>query len=348
MTRGGGDAGGFTRDNPEDFDSEQLFIGWSSGRLFEALGDNALDLSFGQQDFQVGDGFLIWDGNFDTASDAAFWLAPRTAFRPAGIIRLNTEPIRGDAFYLRGDEDNDNAELFGANLEYMHEGYGTIGATFFRITDSDDEVFLRDDMNVFSIRAADVTIPAAPNLAFRGEYVRQWGGDAIDIDADAWYVEAGYSLADVLPWSPTLSYRFSFFSGDEDPTDGDNENFDPLFYGFSRGYGTWFQGEITGEYLLFNSNQLTHMVQLAAAPTDSLEVGALYFHFDLDEKQYFGTPVTDTDFADEVNLYANWTINENVFLSAVAAIAFPGDAAKQVFGDDEDYKLFETYLIVTF
>jgi hypothetical protein len=122
------------------------------------------------------------------------------------------------------------------------------------------------------------------------------------------------------------------------------KDFDPFFYGFSRGWGTWFQGEIVGNYLLFNSNQTNHMVHLAASPTDALEVGALYFNFSLDKNNYFGTPVTRDDFADEINFYADWSISDRLSVSAVYGIAFPGDAAKQVFEDDKHFQLFQVLL----
>ena len=61
-------------------DLEHLYAGWRSGDLLaDSLGEDALDLSLGRQEFQVGDGFLIWDGNFDNAGDGAYWLGPRTA-----------------------------------------------------------------------------------------------------------------------------------------------------------------------------------------------------------------------------------------------------------------------------
>lgn len=348
ITRSNGDPGGFTANNPSDIDLGYLYGGWKSGALFESLGEDALDISVGQQDFKIGDGFIIWDGNLDTSGDAAYWLAPRTAFDMTGLVRFNTEPVRGDAFYLRGDKDQDNSELVGANIEYSREGWGTFGATYFNIIESDDIAFVRDGMNAVSLRAYDVPVPFLSDLTLRGEYVHQWGGDSFDIAANGWYAEAAYSLADLLPWSPTLSYRFSFFSGDPDPNDGDSEAFDALFFGAGRGWGTWFQGEITGEYLLFNSNNQVHMAHLNVAPTDSLSVGLLFFNFTLEESNYFGTPVSDTSFANEVNLYVDWSITDHVYLGIVGGLAWPGKAAKEVFGGDDTYELVEALVIVTF
>ena len=91
-----------------------------------------------------------------------------------------------------------------------------------------------------------------------------------------------------------------------------------MFYDYSRGWGTWVQGEITGEYLLFNSNQVNHMVHLAAFPTD------------------------------EINLYVDWTLNDNVWLGALYGAALPGDAAEEAFGDDEPFHLLSIYAVLTF
>ena len=46
-----------------------------------------------------------------------------------------------------------------------------------------------------------------------------------------------------------------------------NEAFDPLFLGFYD-WGTWWQGEIAGEYFLSNSNLISHQVRAHVAPTE--------------------------------------------------------------------------------
>lgn len=184
-TRSDGDPGGFTSDNPEDVDLEHLFLGWSSGSLFPALGDDAVSLSVGRQDFRIGDGFIIWDGNFDTGKDATYWLAPRTAFSQTALASLNIEPVHGDVFYLKGDHDQDDSELAGLNLEVNTGSFGTIGGTYFNIIDSDEQLLVRDDMDVVSLRVSDLPVPFIENLTLRGEYVDQSGGEETEIDAYA-------------------------------------------------------------------------------------------------------------------------------------------------------------------
>ncbi len=350
FTGGDGDASGLTDGGDSDVDVESLiaFAGWSSGEAFsDSWGEDALDLSYGRQEFQVGDGFLIYDGNLDALNDGAFWLAPRSSFESAGLVRINTRPVRGELFHLKSAPTQDDTELVGVNVEYIREGLGTFGAMYFHVLDSGAPTFWypRDGVDVLSLRANKISFSGLKNLALWGEYVMETGdGKYGDKDATGWYVEVQYSLPEVA-WAPRFSYRYASFSGDEDPDDNESKDFDPFFYGFSRGWGTWFQGEIVGNYLLFNSNQTNHVVHLAVSPTAALEVGAIYFNFSLDKKNYFGTPVTSDDFADEINFYADWSISDQLVASAVYGIAFPGDAAKQAFEDDKHFHLFQVALI---
>jgi hypothetical protein len=351
FTAGDGDAGGYTEGGDGGGDLERLFVGWNSAQLMrDSWGEDALDISYGRQDFHIGDGFLIYDGNLDQFKKGAYWLAPRTAFKQAGLVKINTQPVRGDLFYLKSDPDQDETELGGANIEYVAKDLGTLGITYFHVLDASPTASLgiRDGMDVLSLRATEITLPAAPNLALWGEYVAETGsGRDGKIDANAWYLEARYSFTDWL-WSPAVSYRYAAFSGGA-VDDATRRDFDPLFYGASdRGWGTWVQGEITGNYLLFNSNQRDHMVHVRVSPSESLNLGLLYYRFFLDKNQYYGTPVTDDHFDDEVNLYADWTINDHLSVSAVYGIAFPGAAAEQVFGDDQPYQLVEVALYLTF
>ena len=69
-TRGDGDIAGFTDDESDGISSELTYLGWKSGSLFSSLGDDALDISFGEQEFSIGDGFLVMDGEFDYVDGA--------------------------------------------------------------------------------------------------------------------------------------------------------------------------------------------------------------------------------------------------------------------------------------
>ena len=339
-----GDAGGLTSGNEIDFDLEYAYAGWKKG---------VFDLSVGGQEFMIGDGFIVIDGHFDAGADGLFWFTSRYAFDNTAILKIDTKPVRADLFWIKGDEKNQgNTELAGINLEYVNEEYGTLGFTYMNAVDVKDEFnqgVPRKGMDVFSFRGTEVKIPVVPNLSFWGEYVKQTGdGEGTDFDASAWYVEAQYSF-DSIPWTPKLSYRYADFSGDAND-DNTRESFDPLFYGpnVDRGWGSWFQGEIAGNYQLFNSNQRNHMAKLDIYPGDTYGFGAVYLRFYLNENNYFGTPVKDKHFSDEFNIYAEWYPNDSFYAVALAGISLPGDAAKEVFGDDENYGLFQALFVYSF
>ena len=349
LTRGDGDAGGYTTGDEEDLSVESLWLGWSSGSIFsDSGGEDLLSFSYGRQEFKVGDGFLIYDGNLDLFEKGTFWLTPRVSFERAALFKLNTATVHGDVFYLKTDSDQDETELLGLNVEYMRETLGTLAAMYFHVLDSTG-AFLgaRDGMDVFSLRVNGLKMPSIPGLEFWAEYVRETGsGKDGDIDAYALYGEAQYHFT-TFPWSPTISYRYSFFSG-SDLGDDKRKDFDPFFYGWERGLGTWSQGEIIGNHMLFNSNQITHMAHLSATPNIALKYGLIYFKHWLDADNYYGTPVSDDAFGEEVNLYIDLALNEHLFVGAAYGMAFPGSAAEEVFGNDETYRLLEVYSYVTF
>ncbi len=343
-TLGDGDAGGFTSGDEADFGLEQAHLGFRA-TLGEGENPWVLDVSGGRNDLSIGNAWLFADGNFDGFSDTNFWLAPRSAFRRAGIVDLSNGMFGAKAFFVQADRDQDRPEVFGGDLRYTGD-WGEIGILYAQIVDSRDIIFTREGMEMVSIRALGVPVPMVDGLSFSAEYTDQFGGDgANDFDAYAFYGQVDYNFSS-LPWSPTLTYRYARFSG-QSLGGGDVEAFDPLFYGFD-GWGTWFQGEIMGEYILFNSNQRNHMVKLSGTPTDSIEVGAIYYNFDLDEKNFFGTPVTSRNFADEINFYVDWGVNDNVSFSAVAGAAFPDTAAKQAFGDNDNIYVLEAFVILNF
>ena len=343
-TLGEGNAGGFTNDGA-DVDLDQAYAGIKTKLLGgKDAGGWDVDISGGREKLQIGDGFLIWDGNFDTFSDKIYWLSPRTAFDGAGIVKIENQTTKLTGFVLRSDKHNAHAELAGGDITYSGD-WGSVGVLGFHIFD-DNGALPRDGMSVVSARAKDLKVPGFENLAFSGEYARQFGGAGVnDFDAYGFYAQAAYTFAS-LPWSPKIRYRFAKFSGDGNPADTNIKGFDPLFHGFS-GPGSWFLGEVVGEYLLFNSNELIHQVHLSASPTESISAGLIYYHFELDKKNYFGTSVTDKNFADELNAYVEWAVNDNLFVAAIAGFAVPNSAAKQAIGNDTQSTI-QAYAVIKY
>jgi hypothetical protein len=89
------------------------------------------------------------------------------------------------------------------------------------------------------------------------------------------------------------------------------------------------------------------MAHLSAWPVEEVEVGVIYFHFDLAEDNYFGEPVTSRRFADELNLYLDWEVSDNLFVGALYGAAFPARAARELFGN-QVFHLFVVHATVSF
>jgi len=346
LSRGDGDAAGVTRGSEEDIDLEELVFGWRSGNLTPTLGKDAIDFSIGAQEFKIGDGFLVWDGNNDAFQDGAYWLIPRNAFEESAVLRFNTKPIRGDVFYLRADRDHDRAQFAGLNVEYIKNKFGTIGGAYMNFFDAENSVMTRDGMQLADVRFKFDTIPYLPNVTFAGEYAKQFGETrGRDINAFGWHLTGRYDFKNI-PWKPYIRYRYAQFSGD-DPGTPRQEKFDSLFYGYSD-YGDWYQGEISSNGLLPNENQRNHMVHVSASPREWLRLDAMYYRFYLDNKFFNSTATTKRHFSDEVNLSFEIYLSEKSSIGALFSVAMPGKAAVQSIGGNNTTQALKIFLIYNF
>ncbi len=321
-------------------DTDHAFVGWRN---------EVVDFSVGGQEYWVGDGFIVGDGNFNMGDEnGQYWTGAFVAWRNSAILKVNTTPLRAEVFWLRTDSDFRDGRVVGINIETNKLTFGTFGAMYLEVLEGG--AYNLDGINAWNLRAANVQFPGLSGLHLFGELVVERGTDADggghDNDALGWYLEAQYTLARVA-WKPVLTYRYTRLSGDELATP-ENEEYRGLYFTiFKRDWDTWYQGEIAGEYHLFNQNQITQMVKLKAFPRPSWAVTAYYYHHDLEEPHYFGTPVTDTSWADEINLGIEYFLGQRFYGYAGIAWSTPGDAVKQLLGED-DFTVIQTYLSYTF
>jgi hypothetical protein len=309
------------------FQVEDLAIGWRSGKTLESLADNAVDFTVGRAQYRLGHGFLLFDGAAEGGSRGAYWTNARKAFAFAAIGSFKPGRHKVDGFYLDKDdlpESDTGTRLWGANYEFSLDEHSTFGATYLKFFADPDVKPERDALNVFNVRAYTAPVPGVPDLAFELEYASERNGDLLR--SHAWTLQGSYTMNDRV-WTPAFTYRYAFFQGD-DPETSPNEDFDPLLPGFYD-YGTWWQGEIAGEYFLSNSNLKSHLIRVHVTPTDAVGGGMMLYNFSLDQPQSFGTPVTDKDLAFEIDAYLDWKVNDNVTLSVVGAYADPGKAVQQ-------------------
>jgi hypothetical protein len=316
------------------FDIEDASIGWRSGKAL-SIGENAVEFIVGRAPYQLGHGMLLYDGGAEGGSRGGYWTNARKVFELAAIGRFRPGPHTIEAFYLDRNElpeADTGTRVWGANYELASGDHSTFGLTYFGLAADSRRRPRRDGAHVFNARAYTAPIPAVRDLVFEGEYAAERNGDRLD--ANAWTAQAAYTLSGVR-WTPSLTYRYAFFGGD-DPATPVSEAFDPLMPGF-HDWGTWWQGEIAGEYFLSNSNLISNLVRFHVVPSSAVEAGLLLFKFGLHEPASFAPGVTAKDMAFEADLYVDWSINDHFTASFVAAFANPQAAAEQGFGRTKNF-----------
>jgi hypothetical protein len=198
----------------------------------------------------------------------------------------------------------------------------------------------RDGMDVIDLRAFLTPFASVKALSFEFEYAMEDNDDLID--STAWNAQVGWQFESA--WSPKVTYRYAVFEGDDPDTDA-NEAFDGLWTGFYD-WGTWWQGEIGGEYFLSNSNLISNQVRVHTKPSESISTGLMLFDFHFDVPESAG--VTSDNVLTELDWYMDWTVNDHFVVSLVAAYAHPGQAVEQAFGEDEDFYYGMVYVAYSY
>jgi len=315
------------------FDVEDLHIGWRNDKF---------DVMVGRGQYKIGHGMLLWDGNSEGGSRGGFWTNARKAYEFAGVVKANLGPMKIEGFYLDRDElpENDSSSAtYGANFEYSWNEDNVIGATYMSWTANGLRPE-RDGLDVYDFRAFVTPIPSLKPLSFEFEYAIEDNGELLD--STAWNALVGWQFD--TAWKPKVSYRYAVFEGDDPNTDA-NEGFDGLWTGFYD-WGTWWQGEIGGEYFLSNSNLVSHQLRVHAKPTESISTGLILFDFKFDNPDAAG--VSSDDIATELDWYMDWTLNDHFTVSFVAAYATPGRGVEEGFNRDEDFTYGMVYVAYSY
>ncbi|WP_236309335.1 alginate export family protein [Pseudomonas gessardii] len=317
-TWGDGDPSGNALGSERTTKIEDAYLGWRSGDLFPALGKDGIDMSGGRQVVKLGRGFLINDDGLNLGKGpadgrlnrgGAYYLAARHAFDRTAVLRLGGQDgLHGSLMWLKSDNRvQAETELAAGTLDYTARA-GTLGLTWVHGIDvneqwASDFQRQRKGMNVYSVRGEGDGGIQNVSLAF--EYAWQ------DKDAGpekAWYGEAGYTFADTT-WRPKVSYRYTRYS----------QQWDALFTGFSMGYGTWFQGEVAGNFAgPFNTNTRIQHVGLKASPLENLTLGVLYFDYDTLRKRN----ALNLD-ARELDMYLEWAVNPHLIATPLVGVYQP-------------------------
>lgn len=324
---------------------EDAYAGLVGGET-SAIGNRfSYNLSVGRQRFTLANGFLIANTAANGNNRAALQANARWSADMLALGRLRYDNTMFELFYLDPDELSavDSKTTFaGANLEFQPLPNLDIGVSYVTSPVSNFNYFSpvggiagsREGLEVFDARFnyAPNGI-GAPGVFFGGEYAIQQNRN-FDMDARAGWAEVGYSFADAT-WSPTISYRFSGFSGDDPETDT-FERWDPMLSG---GTGEqWVQGANHFK-VVQDSNVIAHRIQARFRPHPKFElVPQLWAFYAEDKNNIGGNPalsiLKDTEYGYEANTTAKWFFNRNTYVHGHIAYTWPGDGTKAALGDD--------------
>lgn len=335
--------------------------GKTEGRL-------SYDVSIGRSELKLGTGMLIANGGSSGFERGALKFGPRKAWDRAVIARVGSGNLAGTAFYLSPNEvpssESEN-KLAGLDVRYDDPRGGYLGTTVLSVLNSESSYpqaapggigapivipGARDGTRTLNVYAKSNPLSALPNWTFTAEVAFQ-RNDRIDLEAWAGRVQAAYAFQN-QPWSPTLTYSFQTFSGD-DPVTSKLERFDPLYYeGNPNAWSTGSKSSMT----FINSNLQAHLIALRVQPTQRDTVTLRYAHIRANE---LGSPiqfgqatreidtgngaivvagVTDAHLADDLFLEYNRVLSPRMFLTAGVAISAPGRGIRIVTaGDDPNW-----------
>lgn len=313
-----------------------------------------LDLSGGQQDYTIGSGMLINLGGGNGFERGALLFAPRTAWEMTAIARLKAGPFSFDGFYLDPNElksGDSSTKLAGAKAEIEIAPKQTLGLAYINVLSSEYPSMQapltlipngRDGLNTLHGYVRWEPFSSLPGLYVAGEYAHQWN-ERIDQNARGGRAEIGYTAA-ALPLTPTFSYAFSHFSGD-DPGTAKNERFDPLYYAGSP--TLWATGG-NASMAFYNSNVQAHRfgVDLVLSQQDFLKFRYWYVDaVELNSPIQFGQAtrlgfpggfptllvgVQKPHLSDDFYLEYTRILTQNLFLTSGVALSIPGEGLKDI------------------
>lgn len=324
---------------------EDAYAGFVTGTTTTEGNRLAFNASIGRQRFLLGDGFLIANTSANGYDRAALQANPRWAADMLALAQFSYNDTKIEAFHLDPDElpiVDSHTTIQGINFETALTQSLDVGLSFLRVPKSTfgyytpTDTFSREGLQVYDARFRWQPNPAGQSGPFvAGEFALQ-RNENFPMRAYGFYGEVGYHFAE-LPWTPTFSYRYARFSGDDPNTDR-FERWDPLLSG---GNGEqWVQG-INHFKIWQDSNVIAHRFQMRMRPTPKIELVPQLWAFRADSTTNIGgnpalSFLGSDDLGYEVNLTGKLFVSRHVYVQGHVAATIPGEAVKSALGDDRD------------
>ncbi|WKZ32002.1 MAG: alginate export family protein [Thermodesulfobacteriota bacterium] len=194
----------------------------------------------------------------------------------------------------------------------VHNGGGTWGAA------------IGDDVYTVGARLAG----SAAGLDYTVEFPYQFGDNATGNDIKAWALaaKAGYTIPGA-PMNLRVGAEFDYATGDDDPTDTDDETFRNLFPTNHAHFGN-----IDDPSVNTWSNIQAWSLNVSANVTEKLRVYAAYWDYTRNEV----APGASDDLGSSIDLVATYKYNNNLTIEAGASRLMPGDIQAPAGSPDDD------------
>lgn len=326
---------------------EDAYVGIVGGNV-DALGNRlTFNLGVGRQRFTLANAFLIANTASNGWDRAALQANARWASDMLVLGEVAYNQTKFQAFYLDPDELpilDTGTKIAGINLETSTSNGFTFGASYLTVPESTQSYFgptgtvvgTREGLQLIDGRFTWTANPTGMPGAFMGaEFARQTNSN-FDMDARAAWAEVGYNFAN-SKWTPTVSYRVSYFSGD-DPDTAAYERWDPLLSG---GTGEqWVQGANHFK-VVQDSNVIAHRIQARFKPAPKVEIIPQFWAFYADsETNIGGNPALSfldgNEYGFEANVTAKWFVSRNTYVHGHIAYTIPGDATQAALGGNAE------------
>ena len=322
-------------------------------------------LTVGCQNVKIEKQFLIGGGRHQPA---AAWLAFHDSFPFAVKLDGDYGKFKTTAFwaqskdYVQMADDRDNVDVAGVNFHFNFNDTNYVyGGYYAKMDDGLDDGFQYEhDTNNADI-GMDLTFGM---FNVEGEFVYQWGdvnsADGNDFDRDSYAFFISPKVTFPVAYKPYLKLHYMYFSGDDDPTDDDWKEYDPMFWGFP-GWNKWVIGELVGETQLLNQNKQDYVIETGFWPTETLNIYGMYIKHKLNEEYFPGIstfgyiPLSSKDWGDEFNIFTEWVASDNIWIHFGVGAVIPDDAAEEAMdifsgttGNDDTAYFAQIFLMFSF
>ena len=317
---------------------------------------HSFSLSAGRQNFTLNDGFLIHAvrGSGNVGPRGATYLGPRLANEFSVLADARYGPWAFKAFYIDPSElaaIGSRSIYAGGNLRYAFTPDLSLDVSVIAVPRSTSTYVVpgggrlrREGLTTLAGHALWKRAFGVEGLWIAGELAHQSHG-SFAMSAWAGYGVIGYR-AHELPWSPSLSYRYSHATGDN-PGTSRYERFDQLL---TAGLGDWVQGINFGK-ITTNANLAVHRLQFNVTPRPELNLTLDWHFLQAPQRNNLGgnpalAQLSSNNIGQEFTVSARWAFSRNFFFQGVASLAVPGKALRDI-GATKRWSTFQASLYWT-